>query len=644
MIEKNELKGGNSFGVWLPKIFETLVLFFIFCVFGGSPIPDVNEPYYIGKAIHFWNPDWVVCDTFLDTTDSHLTFYFLFGWLSFFLSPYWMAVLGRSLTWFLLAVAWRRLCFTILRVHWSSVPSGLAMAYFVSEFNMAGEWIIGGVEGKSFAFPFVLFGLAELVRGRWRRVWIYLGVASAFHVLVGGWSVIAVIIVHIFCRRKPDYYAEAVLKSEKLNTQSQQRGTIVQGRSLPPIPAPVYFMILGGLIALSGVIPCLLLDYGTVGEVVSESHRIYVFERLSHHLVPYIFTWTRILRFLLLVTLWIFCCRFVPHGDGCQRRFDFFVWGTLIISLIGFILAYVLRADESMSATVLRLYWFRMSDVAVPMGIAIGSMFRLLRLAGQLRKNPPCLPMLREMIIVAMISVGVFMIAGYFLFGGFMFSWSTVPDVVIAWSITVLVCRFILYVLCRVWQDCAILSFGKLKIWLIIIYVVILIYAPLRFFTELADSRTRFNFPKSESKKTIQAYKWREACNWIADNTNTPKSAKFFIPYDSVTFKWYANRSNTAVWKEVPQDAKSIVQWASSIEELFGDDENAKQKLLINRISKKPFSQMLIKKSPQEMQQLQEKYGFDYILAPSTPDLSKRFKWKIIYKNSEYCVYRVNNK
>ncbi|MDR1291593.1 MAG: KamA family radical SAM protein [Planctomycetaceae bacterium] len=35
-------------------------------------------------------------------------------------------------------------------------------------------------------------------------------------------------------------YAEAVLKSEKLNTQAQQRGTIVQGRSLPSIPAPVY--------------------------------------------------------------------------------------------------------------------------------------------------------------------------------------------------------------------------------------------------------------------------------------------------------------------------------------------------------------------------------------------------------------------
>ncbi|MDR1291683.1 MAG: glycosyltransferase family 39 protein [Planctomycetaceae bacterium] len=40
----------------------------------------------------------------------------------------------------------------------------------------------------------------------------------------------------------PEFYAEAVLKSEKLNTQAQQRGAIVQGRSLPPIPAPVYVL------------------------------------------------------------------------------------------------------------------------------------------------------------------------------------------------------------------------------------------------------------------------------------------------------------------------------------------------------------------------------------------------------------------
>ncbi|MDR1290316.1 MAG: glycosyltransferase family 39 protein [Planctomycetaceae bacterium] len=48
-------------------------------------------------------------------------------------------------------------------------------------------------------------------------------------------------------------YAEAVLKSKNLNTQAQQRGAVVQGRSLPPIPAPVYqtnrilYWVLSGL-------------------------------------------------------------------------------------------------------------------------------------------------------------------------------------------------------------------------------------------------------------------------------------------------------------------------------------------------------------------------------------------------------------
>ncbi|MDR1479477.1 MAG: hypothetical protein LBJ00_11115 [Planctomycetaceae bacterium] len=37
-----------------------------------------------------------------------------------------------------------------------------------------------------------------------------------------------------------DSYTQAVLKFLKLNTEAQQREAVTQGRSLPPIPAPVY--------------------------------------------------------------------------------------------------------------------------------------------------------------------------------------------------------------------------------------------------------------------------------------------------------------------------------------------------------------------------------------------------------------------
>ena len=55
-------------------------------------MPDVNEPYYLGKAIHFWNPNWAAGDFFLNTKDTHIVFYVSVGWLSRWLSP---TALGR---------------------------------------------------------------------------------------------------------------------------------------------------------------------------------------------------------------------------------------------------------------------------------------------------------------------------------------------------------------------------------------------------------------------------------------------------------------------------------------------------------------------------------------------------------------------
>ena len=52
-------------------IVETLVIFALFCLQGAWPVPEVNEPYYLGKAVHFWNPQWAAGDWFLQTKDTH---------------------------------------------------------------------------------------------------------------------------------------------------------------------------------------------------------------------------------------------------------------------------------------------------------------------------------------------------------------------------------------------------------------------------------------------------------------------------------------------------------------------------------------------------------------------------------------------
>ena len=78
----------------------------------------MNEPNYLCKAVHYWNPAWAPHDFFLQTADTHWVFYFTFGWLSRWLQPTALAWLGRLLTWGLLAWAWRRLSFALVPRRW----------------------------------------------------------------------------------------------------------------------------------------------------------------------------------------------------------------------------------------------------------------------------------------------------------------------------------------------------------------------------------------------------------------------------------------------------------------------------------------------------------------------------------------------
>ena len=170
---------------------EISLIFAVFFVHGAWPVPDVNGSYYLGKAIHFWNPGWVSGDFFLETADTHEVFYLTFGWLALWLSPTVLAWTGRLLTWALMAWAWRRMSHVYLPQHWASVVTAAVFVCLLDHCHMAGEWVIGGVEAKGFAFVLVFLALEALGRNRWNFVWLLLGAASAFHVLVGGWSVVA---------------------------------------------------------------------------------------------------------------------------------------------------------------------------------------------------------------------------------------------------------------------------------------------------------------------------------------------------------------------------------------------------------------------------------------------------------------------
>ena len=42
---------------WLA-IVEVVLIFAVFFLHGAWPVPDVNEPHYLSKAKHYWDPNW----------------------------------------------------------------------------------------------------------------------------------------------------------------------------------------------------------------------------------------------------------------------------------------------------------------------------------------------------------------------------------------------------------------------------------------------------------------------------------------------------------------------------------------------------------------------------------------------------------
>jgi len=327
---------------WL--LAEVAAVFALFFLYGFSPPPDVNEAHYLAKAKDFWQPEWIAPrDLFLDSADAHLVFYWTFGWVTQYATLPHTAWIGRVLTWLLLAVSWQRLSFAVVpRRMMSLLTAGLLVA-LIHWGHLAGEWLIGGVEAKGFAFVLVFLGLEALVRGRWHAAFLLCGAATAFHVLVGGWSIIAAGFAWLL--------------------SGEDRPSLV--RLMPAVLGAV-------ILSLAGVIPALRLTLGLDPETVTRANEIYVFFRLPHHLVPHTFPWYRVLMHVLLVagTGFLF---WKVRNDERAARLRRFVVGSLVIAVMGGMIdiATYISGDRELAARLLRYYWFRLSDVMVPLGAAL---------------------------------------------------------------------------------------------------------------------------------------------------------------------------------------------------------------------------------------------------------------------------------
>jgi hypothetical protein len=369
---------------------EAAVIAAIFAAAGAWPVPDVNEAVYLTKARHTADPTWAAGDFFLETPDAHGVFYRVFGPIAAALPLDQAAWVGRIAGWLALAVGFRHAVGPLVTTPLGRLAAAALFAVALRCTTMAGEWVIGGCESKVFAWACLFGGLGEFVRGRPASAWLAMGCGAAVHPIVGGWAMIALVPAWWLTRTLPICGDRRRGGGTSRVAGPRRLGPNAPRACTDPLAYPNWFAettrrvgsmpsrrvqvtvacLVGGLVAAAaGVVPALGLSGGASAVERAEAARIYVVERLGHHLLPGAFGEPLVARHALAIVAWWLLAR-QARTTPARTRLGGFTLAALGLSVMGFVIA---AAEPVAPATVhglMRFYWFRLADVLVPLALA----------------------------------------------------------------------------------------------------------------------------------------------------------------------------------------------------------------------------------------------------------------------------------
>jgi hypothetical protein len=324
----------------------------------AAPIPGVNEPHYLCKARHFWQPDWCANDFFLASKNAHTVFYVTIGAITNFSSFEVTAIIGRLLATLVLTWGWMRCMSRFLVTAWGPLWSLWLFLCFTSCGNFSGEWLVGGVEGKVFSYGFLLLAYADVIDKRWNLAAVWTGLAISIHPIVGIWGLVA-------------YIAQMVVGK----LISLRRGSVQVETNRQPAWAYISPIFTLALAATPGLIPVVHL----LSEQVTERTRyvatyIQVFFRLAHHLDPMTFHGRAYIGYAFLILIWIASLRWGGRTNS-TRLLDRIVFWSIVFAVVGILIGLGPRPATTMPfykfrMHLLKFYPFRLVDVLLPIVVA----------------------------------------------------------------------------------------------------------------------------------------------------------------------------------------------------------------------------------------------------------------------------------
>ena len=322
------------------------------------PIPGVNEPHYLGKAKHYWNPTWCDDDFFLESSNPHVVFYYTFGWLTRSLSLNDVAWFGRIFGLIPLAIGWTALG---KRICGSQELSIVALGFFLmlhAAGNWSGEWLVGGIESKTIAYGFLFWSIAEAMSLRILPAGLLAGLAISFHPIIGVWGSLA-----------------ALLGTVGL-LFSRDRRQVWTGA--PPAMswgiAAAFFI----LAAVPGLTPALrLVSDGDPADVLTATH-LQVAHRLAHHLDPMMFLKTSHRFFVMLLIVWGLLLSTEKSTRLEVKWWRLLVCASLLSAFVGVLIAWGPRPIKTMTGyewrmSALKFYPYRLADILLPVSVSFSA-------------------------------------------------------------------------------------------------------------------------------------------------------------------------------------------------------------------------------------------------------------------------------
>ncbi len=326
------------------------------------PIPGINEPHYLGMARAEWDPQWCRGDMFLASAKPHRAFYLAIGWLTHWLSLEQTAIAGRMVSLGLVAWGWSKLARALDLDVVGALLSATVLLAIQSTGSWSGEWLIGGVESKVFAYGFVFAGWGALLAGRVNAAGLWLGLATTLHPVVGAWATIATL-AGIAWR----WWTDAARAA---------RSNVPLPR-LPFMLIPTLWWFVAAAPGIGWALPVLRSADAATSQLADF---IQVSYRLAHHLDPWTFPRESHLFFGGLIVLWLLATLTTRLSDR-DRLLEAITTAAILFGLAAMGLTYGVRPwtfppteVQQLQLKLLKFYPFRLADLmsAVIVAVTVG--------------------------------------------------------------------------------------------------------------------------------------------------------------------------------------------------------------------------------------------------------------------------------